>query len=59
MPGRRRPAVVRHRPVLVMARFGLVLSPDGGAMEQMLRPLNMKFAAAIGPGTTLSVDQYR
>ena len=36
---------------LVIARFGLVLSPDGGAMEQMLRPLNMKFAAAIGPGT--------
>ena len=36
---------------LVIARFGVVLSPDGGAMEQMLRPLKMKLAAAIGPGT--------
>lgn len=37
---------------LVITRFGIVLSPDGGAMEQMLRPLQtMKIAAAIGPGT--------
>lgn len=37
---------------LVITRFGVVLSPDGGAMEQMLRPLHlMKVAAAIGPGT--------
>lgn len=36
---------------LVIARFGVVLSPDGGAMEQMLCPLKMKLAAAIGPGT--------
>lgn len=44
----------RHCPSqtrLVIARFGLVLSPDGGAMEQMLRPLNMRLAATIGPGT--------
>ncbi|WP_455586690.1 TIGR01777 family oxidoreductase [Bacteroides sp.] len=36
---------------LVITRFGVVLSPDGGAMSQMFRPLSMKFAAAIGPGT--------
>lgn len=37
---------------LVIARFGIVLSPDGGAMEQMLKPLKMaKVATAIGPGT--------
>lgn len=45
---------------LVITRFGIVLSPDGGAMEQMLRPLDMKFAAAIGPGSQpfpwISVD---
>lgn len=36
---------------LVITRFGIVLSPDGGAMRQMLLPLKMKFAAAIGPGS--------
>ena len=37
---------------LIIARFGVVLSPDGGAMQQMLRPLQAtKIAAAIGPGT--------
>lgn len=37
---------------LVITRFGVVISPDGGAMEQMLRPLHIaKTAAAIGPGT--------
>lgn len=37
---------------LVIARFGIVLSPDGGAMQQMLRPLlTTKVAAVIGPGT--------
>ena len=37
---------------LVITRFGVVLSPDGGAMLQMLRPLQAtKIAAAIGPGT--------
>ncbi|MDE6821593.1 MAG: TIGR01777 family oxidoreductase [Bacteroides acidifaciens] len=45
----------RHCPEhtrLVITRFGVVLSPDGGAMQQMLRPLQaMKIAAAIGPGT--------
>lgn len=53
----------RHCPSqtrLVITRFGLVLSPDGGVMEQMLRPLNMKFAAVIGPGSQpfpwISVD---
>lgn len=37
---------------LVITRFGIVLSPDGGAMQQMLKPLKMtKIATAIGPGT--------
>lgn len=37
---------------LVITRFGVVISPDGGAMEQMLRPLHLtKMAAAIGSGT--------
>lgn len=37
---------------LVITRFGIVLSPDGGAMEQMLRPLRMtRVAGVIGPGT--------
>lgn len=37
---------------LVITRFGVVLSPDGGAMKQMLRPmLATKVATAIGPGT--------
>lgn len=37
---------------LVITRFGIVMSPDGGAMEQMLKPLKMtKIASAIGPGT--------
>lgn len=37
---------------LVITRFGIVLSPDGGAMQQMLRPLHAaKIATAIGPGT--------
>lgn len=37
---------------LVITRFGVVISPDGGAMEQMLRPLRLtKIAGAIGPGT--------
>ena len=37
---------------LVITRFGVVLSSDGGAMQQMLRPLRAtKVAAAIGPGT--------
>ncbi|MEY8708305.1 TIGR01777 family oxidoreductase [Bacteroides faecichinchillae] len=36
----------------VITRFGIVLSPDGGAMQQMLRSLKMmKVATAIGPGT--------
>lgn len=37
---------------LVITRFGVVLSSDGGAMQQMLRPLRAtKVAAVIGPGT--------
>ncbi len=37
---------------LVITRLGVVLSPDGGAMEQMLRPLKMlRVGAAIAPGT--------
>ena len=40
---------------LVITRFGVVLSPDGGAMQQMLRPLQAtKVATAIGPGTPVS-----
>lgn len=35
---------------LVIARFGIVLSPDGGAMEQMMRSLKLKVGAVIGPG---------
>lgn len=36
---------------LVITRFGIVLSPDGGAMEQMLKPMTMtKTAAVIGSG---------
>lgn len=44
----------RHCPPatrLVITRFGIVLSPDGGAMRQMLLPLKMKLAAVIAPGT--------
>lgn len=37
---------------LVIARFGIVMAPDGGAMEQMLKPLKMtKVASTIGPGS--------
>lgn len=37
---------------LVITRFGIVLSPDGGAMQKMLQPLKMtKVATALGPGT--------
>lgn len=37
---------------VVVTRFGIVLSPDGGAMQQMLRPLKTtKVATVIGPGT--------
>lgn len=37
---------------VVITRFGIVLSPDGGAMQQMLRPLKIaKVAVALGPGT--------
>lgn len=36
---------------LVITRFGVVISPDGGAMEQMLKPLKLaKVATAAGPG---------
>ncbi len=36
---------------LIITRFGVVLSPDGGAMQQMLRPLKaMKVATVIGEG---------
>lgn len=45
---RRCPEPVR----LVIARLGVVLSPDGGAMQQMFRPLrSVKIAVAVGPGT--------
>lgn len=44
----------KHCPAqtrLVITRFGIVLSPDGGAMQQMLKPLKMtKTAAVIGSG---------
>lgn len=44
----------RHCPAetrLVITRFGVVLSADGGAMQKMLRPLQLtKVAAAVGPG---------
>lgn len=37
---------------VVITRFGVVLSPDGGAMEQMLRPLKLtRVASVIAPGT--------
>lgn len=37
---------------LVITRFGVVLSPDGGAMKQMIRPVKQtKVSVAIGPGT--------
>ena len=37
---------------VVITRFGVVLSPDGGAMEQMLRALKLtKTASVIAPGT--------
>ena len=52
MRGRRKRNVVRNRQDFVITRFGVVLSSDGGAMQQMLRPLRAtKVAAAIGPGT--------
>lgn len=45
----------RHCPSqtrMVITRFGIVISPDGGAMEQMLRSIRLvKVGAAIGPGT--------
>lgn len=37
---------------LAITRFGIVLSPDGGAMRQMLRPIRMtRTAGVIAPGT--------
>ena len=48
----RRRNVAPKRHGLSFTRFGVVLSPDGGAMQQMLRPLQAtKIATAIGPGT--------
>lgn len=45
----------RHCPPatrLVIARFGVVVSPNGGAMEQMLKPLRkLGVGTVIGPGT--------
>lgn len=45
----------KHCPTptrLVITRFGVVLSPDGGAMDRMLKPLKMtKVAATVGPGS--------
>ncbi len=42
------PAQVR----LVITRLGIVLSPDGGALPKMLKPLkSMKIAVAIGSGS--------
>lgn len=36
---------------LVITRFGVVLSPDGGALPQMIKPLKtFKVAIIIGPG---------
>jgi NAD dependent epimerase/dehydratase family enzyme len=36
----------------IITRFGVVLSPNGGAMQQMLRPLQItRIATAIGPGS--------
>lgn len=34
----------------VITRFGIVLSPEGGALKQMLPPFKMKIATTIGPG---------
>lgn len=37
---------------LVITRFGLVLSPDGGVMQQMLLPIQkIRLSLAFGPGT--------
>ncbi len=36
---------------LVIIRLATVLSPDGGALKQMLLPLKFRVALAIGPGT--------
>ena len=45
---------------LVITRFGVVLSSDGGAMQQMLRPLRAtKVAAAIGPVSYTHLDVYK
>lgn len=35
---------------LVITRFGVVLSPDGGAFKELSRSLKLKMAVAIGPG---------
>ncbi len=52
MRGKRKRNTVPNLPRLVITRFGVVLSLDGGAMQQMLRPLQAtKIATAIGPGT--------
>lgn len=40
------------RTRLVITRFGLVLSPDGGVMQQLLRPIQKaRLAVGFGPGT--------
>lgn len=36
---------------LAITRFGIVLSPDGGAFKQLKQITKMKIAAIIGPGT--------
>lgn len=36
---------------LAITRFGIVLSPDGGAFQQLKRITKMKIAAIIGPGS--------
>ena len=35
---------------LAITRFGVVLSPDGGALQRMSTPLKMKVATVVGPG---------
>ena len=44
------PGLIRKSARLIITRFGVVLSPEGGAFLQLIRPLQSRLATVIGSG---------
>lgn len=42
--------LIRKSARLIITRFGVVLSPEGGAFLQLIRPLQSRLATVIGSG---------